>query len=237
MNQSTSLKQLVLDLCLPDDATFDNFYAGPNQELVKILQNLDNPMTQFVYLWGEVGCGRTHLLLASAAFYRRSNVVTTCLPLKDLKGFSPKILENLEQLSLLCLDDLDAIVGYKQWEEEILHCFNRLQQQQKTIIISANATPNALPFVLPDLKSRMASGIIQKVNPLDDKHKVAALQWRAQTLGLNLPKAAASFLLSRCSRDTTSLFSLLKKLDRAALEAQRILTIPFIKQVIDKLPS
>jgi DnaA-homolog protein len=262
MSRFVHPQQTALNLCLPDYATFDNFYIGQNDEqnvgengedatvvgdhsagnrhLVHILHNvIGNPLARLIYLWGEKGCGRTHLLLACCAYYREQNLPVAYIPLRDLRqqahgdGESPQqILENLEQMSLLCFDDVDGIAGDVQWEEALFHCFNRLQDHQNSIIVAANATPYALSLKLADLQSRLASGVISEVKALSDEQKVAALQFRAEKLGLNLAPATATFLLNHCARDSASLFALLKKLDHASLRAQRGLTIPFIKQAL-----
>jgi DnaA family protein len=141
-------------------------------------------------------------------------------------------MENLEHLELLCLDDIDAIVGKRHWEEAIMHCFNQMQQQQHRLIVSANATPQALAFTLPDLRSRMASCMIYKVNEMSNQQKLEALQFRANALGLTLTNKTALFLLNHCARDTHSLFNTLRQLDRAALQAKSKITVPFIKRTL-----
>lgn len=228
------LTQLALNLCLPDTATWENFYVGDNAELVLQLQQLDqNPSAaQLTYLWGAAGSGRSHLLAACCWQFHEQNLKAAYLPLTELKSSSPKVLENLEHLELLCLDDLDAVIGKRHWEEAIMHCFNQLQHQQHRLIVSANATPHALAFALPDLQSRMASGMICKVNELNDQQKIEALQLRAKTLGLALTTKTAQFLLRHCKRDTHTLFSTLRQLDRAALQAKSKLTTAFIKRVL-----
>lgn len=237
-NDDTNSRQLVLNFCLPDLISFANFYAGSNQNVVDVLHNFTtSPLTSFIYLWGEHGCGLTHLLLSCCNYHHEQGIATAYIPLKDLKGSSPKILENLENMNLLCIDDLDAVAGYPHWEEALFHCFNRLQQRHCNIVVGANAAPQALPLRLPDLKSRMMSGMIYEIKQLTDEQRVAALQFRAEKLGLMLSRRAATFLLYRYSRDTNKLFALLKDLDQASLHARRSLTIPFIKQFLQFAPG
>jgi DnaA-homolog protein len=230
---TTNEQQLVLNLRHPDIATFSNFYPGDNNALLTILQNItNNQLMHYMYLWGEKGCGKTHLLMSCCAHHREKNLATAYIPLHDLKGSSPHILENLENIDVVCLDDLDEVAHQPQWAESILHCFNRVQQLQHHIIISAKATPSALICQLADLTSRLASGIIHKIQPLNNVQKMQALQLCAAQRGLILPTPTATFLLNHCDRDTTSLFTMLKKLDLASLQTQRNLTIPFVKQVL-----
>ena len=225
-----SLQQLTLNLSWRDDATFENFYFGDNQGLINILRTLADSPVNFIYIWSGVGAGRTHLLLASGNQFGARELHSAYIPLQDFKQLSPEIFLDLYDLPLLCIDDLDAIVGLPEWEEAIFCCFNeRMNRKVKTLIV-ANATPQALNFILPDLKSRMSSGLLFELKALNDAHKLPALQLRAKFLGLDLPASTAKFLLTHYSRDTAALFVLLRKLDHASLAEQRCLTIPFVKQ-------
>jgi DnaA family protein len=89
------------------------------------------------------------------------------------------------------------------------------------------------PVVLPDLQSRLARLPVFQVQALGDDERVAALQLRAQHRGLDLPDDTARYLLKRSRRDMASLYALLDKLDLEALRAQRRLTIPFVKGVLE----
>lgn len=234
MLNNTPSQQLVLNLRHPNTATFTNFYPGDNDALLTMLQNITTttPLMHYLYLWGEAGSGKSHLLMACCAYYRERNVTATYIPLRDLKGSSPHILENLENIDLVCLDDIDTVIKQPHWAEAILHCFNRLQQLQRHIIISARISPTAIVCPLADLTSRLAGGVTQQIQPLNNDQKIHALQFAATHLGLTLSNQTATFLLNHCERDTNSLFYLLKKLDDASLQAQRNLTIPFVKKIL-----
>lgn len=220
--------QLTLNIRLRDDATFDNFYAENNRQLIAHLCALIKNK-QFTYIWGPPGAGRSHLLQACCHAANQQGLSSIYLPLALL---SPQILEDLEKISLVCIDDIHKIVGQPAWEEAIFHIFNKLPEQNSTLLISANNPVHALPFLLADLKSRLAGGVIFQVQSLTDQEKLAALQMRAKIRGLDIPHEVAEFLLNRCTRDTTNLFSILDKLDQASLAAQHKLTIPFVKSVL-----
>jgi DnaA-homolog protein len=230
MNQ---LRQLALNLCLKDAATFANFFVGTNKQLINILKNLhkDNSPS-FIYLWGNHGIGKSHLLSALCQSFSEHGLVAAYLPLEDAKQLDPQIFEDLEKLDLLCIDDLDLIAGNRLWEENVFHCFNKIIEYRKRIVITANAAPLALPLVLPDLKSRMSGGLVFEAHALSDEEKIAGLILRAKLRGLELTETVAQFLLYHYPRDTKSLFATLDQLDKAALTAQRKLTIPFVKNVL-----
>lgn len=228
-----NFKQLALNLCLKDAATFVNFFVGTNEQLVKTLGGLNTSNeTRFVYVWGKHGAGKTHLLSALSQLFGEHGKTASYLPIEEMMQLDPQILEDLETLDLLCVDDLNLIAGNPGWEESFFHCFNKIMEHGKQIVITANAAPLALPLALPDLKSRMASGLIFEVQALSDAEKIAGLKLRAALRGLELNDVVAQFLLHHYARDTKNLFATLEQLDKAALTAQRKLTIPFVKNVL-----
>jgi len=228
-----NLKQLALNLCLKDAATFVNFFVGANKQLINVLCNLDaDNKTHFVYVWGKHGAGKSHLLSALCQLFGEHDHAAAYLPLEEATQLDPKMLEDLEKLDLLCVDDLNLIAGNVVWEEKFFHCFNKIVEHGKQIVITANVAPLALPLVLSDLKSRMTSGLIFEVQVLNDVEKIQGLKLRAKLRGLELNDVVAQFLLHHYARDTKSLFATLDQLDQAALAAQRKLTIPFVKNVL-----
>ena len=198
-----NLNQLSLNLCLKDAATFSNFFVGTNEQLIKVLNNLvTNPKDKFVYFWGQPGTGKSHLLNALCQEFSEHNLKTVYLPLEDTKQLDPQIFDDLEQLDLLCLDDLNLVANNILWEEKIFHCFNKIIVHGKRIVITAHTAPQFLPLILPDLKSRMASGLIFEIQPLTDDEKMAGLKLRAKLRGLELNDPAAQYLLHHYARDT-----------------------------------
>lgn len=243
-------KQLILNLRHPEELTFDNFYIknflnqaknnSPeneipenNEYIKKLLQNIFFTTYKFLYLWGEQGCGKTHLLLATNNYYRDSNSSIVYLPIKDLIDADYKILDNLENKSMVLIDDLDLLINFKNWNEILFHFFNRIQQNNHCLIVTAKHRPQDLQCTLPDLSSRLASGITFNIKSLDENDKIIALQIMANKKGLTLSEKTAKFLINHCQRDTASLFQLLEHLDQASMYEQRNLTIPFIKKILN----
>lgn len=225
--------QLTLSLHVGETATFANFHPDKNQKLLTYLQQfLAGKVEPYVYLWGHAGVGCTHLLQASCQQIHEQGGRAVYLPLKQLHEFKPELLDDLENLALICIDDLDVIKGNKLWEEALFHLYNRVQNSTSRLLIAAHAVPAELGLLLPDLRSRLASSLIFQVHELSDADKLAALQLRAKQRGLELPTDVGQFLLHRFPRDLPALSGALEQLDQASLAAQRKLTIPFIKQVL-----
>ncbi len=221
--------QLPLRIGLRDSATFSNFHSGDNAAASHTLQQ---GMEPFVYLWGAEGAGKSHLLQAACHAVTEAGGGAIYLPLSEPEGLIPEMLEGMEQMSLVCLDDLQAVAGDSEWEQAIFHLYNRLRDSGCRLIAAADTSPGGLQLALPDLVSRLGWGPVYQLHILSDEQKSEALQLRAANRGMELSPEVASYLMSRASRDMHALFALLERLDEVSLAAQRRLTIPFVREVI-----
>jgi DnaA family protein len=223
-------RQLALPLGFDPDQDFRQYSAGRNLEVVTHLSDAATaagPAT--LLLWGPEGSGKTHLLNACCALAHGRQRGTAYLPLGQLHPHGPAILEGLEYLEVVSLDDLDQVAGNPEWETGLFNLFNRLRERQGVWIASAAMPPQQLPFRLPDLISRLSWGMTLRLHPLGDEDILQALSLRARAKGLDLPPAVGRYLFTHARRDLPALLKLLDQLDRASLEAQRKLTIPFVK--------
>lgn len=227
--------QLPLGIKLRDEATFANYHAGPNAQVIAGLRELASPagaQQSQIYLWGASGSGRSHLLQAACHEAAASGLLAMYLPLSDLLDHDPSLFEGMEQFDLLCLDELESLAGNPGWEEGLFHLYNRLRDHGGKLLVAADAAPRALGLTLPDLSSRLAWGVVFQLQNLDDQDKQQMLQLRAALRGLQLPDEVARYILSRGARGMGELFTALERLDQASLQAQHRLTIPFVKRVM-----
>ncbi|WP_299495303.1 DnaA inactivator Hda [uncultured Shewanella sp.] len=233
--KSSSPLQLSLPVSLPDDETFHSYYpAAGNDELIQCLQDCaQGKAKQAVFVWGPEKSGRTHLMHAACAQANDLGRSSFYIPLGIHASISTALLEGLENIDLVCIDDVDAIAGHPLWEEAIFDLYNRLiEQAHSALIVSAKVSPTDSGFVLPDLVSRMQWGLNYQLQPMADEEKLAALQRRSAMRGLQLPDDVGRFLLNRLARDLRTLFDVLDRLDKASLIHQRKLTIPFVKEML-----
>jgi DnaA family protein len=230
----------LLALKFPDDETFASFYPGQNASLLTQLRNsvvgLGEPV---LYMWGEAGSGRSHLLHALCSEVDERGESVAYIPLHHYQGMTLDIFENMEKVSLVCIDNIDAIAGNKKWEKALFDFYNRWSDNKNnrtvgsSLILCANTLPKQLNIKLDDLVSRLEWGACYYLSPLSDEDKLGALQLRAQLKGMKLPVDVGRFLLNRLSREMGTLLKTLDKLDNASLVAKRKLTIPFVKEVLE----
>lgn len=226
-------KQFPLMLSLKHSATLDNFVLGSNSQAVaEIYSCTKTKHGGYLYLWGLGGTGKSHLITSAAKAGDDNGLAVAYIPLSRAPELSHEILTDIEHMDLVCLDDIHHIAGDQIWEEALFHLFNRTRELATNLIITANCSPSALQLNLPDLVSRLTSGLSYRLAPLDDATKMELLQDRAEKRGMELTVETADYILKHHSRDTASLLAFLEQLDHASLAAQRKLTIPFVRSLI-----
>lgn len=227
-------KQLALAIRLNDEATLTGFNWSKNELLQQQLHNmLTLKENRLLYLWGSTGSGKSHLLQASCQAIN-STESAIYLPLSLLKEWGPQAIEGLEDQALVCIDDIHLIATDPAWEEALFHLYNKIKDMDHgLLIISGNQPPNSLPIKLADLRSRLSWGLVIQLLELNDEDKINTLKWHALRRGFDLPSSVGQFLLNRCSRNMHDLHQLLNRLDDASLVAQRKITIPFVKDILN----
>jgi DnaA family protein len=231
--------QLTLSVQLPDDETFGSYLSESNHLVVSQLklfieqnQTTKSNEPNSFYLFGLTGVGKSHLLHACSTYAAKLNKTSVCLSCAELLLLSVEVLDGLEQIDVICLDDIELIADNTVWQQAIFDLYNRVLEQNNCLLISGDQSATQLGLSLPDLVSRLTWGFTEQVKPLDDDEKVTALQYRASKRGLTLSSEAANFLLNRLSREMGNLITSLDILDKASIREQRKITIPFIKDVL-----
>ncbi|MCQ8179839.1 DnaA regulatory inactivator Hda [Methylomonas sp. SURF-1] len=229
--------QIPLQFEFQTNQTFSSYYAGNNSEILDQLQKLaTGGAEQQIYLWGETGSGKSHLLQACCQFATKANQEPFYLAIAPNRLPNPALLEGLEHLELVCLDNIQHIAGNPDWEHAFFNFYNAHRQANHRLLLAADCPPKYLSFELPDLKTRMGWGLTLKIQPLRDDQLIDALTHKARFLGFDIPPAVGRFLLKHYVHDMAALWLLLDKIDRATLAAQRKLTIPFLKQILGETP-
>lgn len=225
--------QLPLALSLSPRMSFDDFVPGPNLEALNRLQHIAAGVdSSAVYLFGPPGTGKSHLLQAACVHAAEVGGRAQYLPLAGHGELHPGMVEGLEAMDLVCIDDIDAVAGMPDWEQALLHLYNRIRDRRQPLVMAGTASPGTSALGLADLRSRLGWGVVYQLRALDDEGKLLAVQRRAAAQGFELPREVAEFMLRHCARDLVSLLAVLRRLDTASLAAQRRLTIPFVKGML-----
>lgn len=225
--------QLPLALRYPPDQRLDTF-AGDAARVAQLraFAHGGDPV-RMLLLAGPAGTGKTHLALAVCAEADGAGQRAGYLPLASAAGRLRAALEALHAFDLVALDGLEAVAGDADDELALFDFHNRMHDGGRRLLYTAHAAPDALPLRLPDLRSRLSQCTRVTLDRLDDAGRGEVLRLRAQRRGLQIDAAAIDWLLRRAGRDLGGLAALLDRLDAASLAAQRRITVPFLRQVLE----
>lgn len=227
--------QMALPFSFDAASSFENFHVGPNVAAVEALREVTKKGgTPVLFLHGADGTGKSHLLQATFRAALAAERRAVYLPMDQAVLLDPSAVDNFDRYGLVCVDDVQRVAGTEPWQRALLTLIDSLKQKGGSFVASARGAPGNIKRLLPDLVSRLAWGPVYPLQALTDAEKIQALQERARRRGFELPDDTAKFLLNRLQRDMATLCATLDTLDAASLEAQRKVTVPFVKSVIEK---
>lgn len=173
-------------------------------------------------IWGEAGCGKTHLLHLWAARVG-GRVIASLLPDAGRPG------------GPLALDDIEIGSGD---ERRLLHLLNAAAEAKRPVLLAARTPPARWPVALPDLASRLRATAAVGIGPADDLLLAALLMRLLAERQLAVPQAVQSWLLLRLPRTPAAVREVVARLDRAALAAggavTRALAIAVLEEMVEE---
>lgn len=227
--------QMPLPMGLRDSSVFASFFAGRNLAVVDtLLTLLTRSQPVCVWLHGPRASGKTHLLQASCVRIGEAGGASAYVPMR-IFAQHPESISGYGELAMVALDDIEAVAGHAAWERELFRLHQQLEERGGRLLVASQSVPGALDFKLRDLASRLNGGLVLTLQALDEQEQQRALQLRAELRGFELPEDTIQFLQRRLPRDMESLCAFLDQLDQASLAAQRKLTVPFVREVLEEL--
>ena len=216
------MQQLLLEFAPPPPPTLENFSPGKNGAALKALREALQGGERFVFLWGRSGSGKMHLLrgFAEAA---KAGRAATYIPASNADWARAGALEAAAVDDVARLDESGQVA--------LFDLCNHLRGSGEALAASADAPPAQLAL-RPDLRSRLASGIVLQLRPLDDEDKAAALREHAAARGMALAPDLIRHLLTHFDRDMGTQIAMLDALDKVSLERKRPITLPLVKEAL-----
>ncbi len=219
------MKQLLLDIDAEHPHTLDTFVVGQNAEAAHLLRLFAQRQSssygeRAVYLWGEAGAGKSHLLQA-LAFDAAARYIPADAPLEAFE-YSPGI-------NLYLLDDCQQIPAEAQIAA--FNLFNQVKEHQ-AFFIAVGALPPAILDVREDLRTRLGWGLIYQLHGLTDEDKIAALEGTVAARGITIPAGVLPYLITHFRRDMPSLSAMVETLVTVSLETKRPITLHLLREVM-----
>jgi len=217
------MTQMLLGISPDWIPTLDNFVAGHNVELLTVLNHaLSSAQAErSIYIWGEAGSGKSHLLQAAV-----NKVITLGLSAVYARGSVP------EPAQVVVLDDVELLDDAAQIA--LFELYNRVRESGGMLLVSGTVAPAHLKL-RDDLRTRLAWGLIYQVQALSDEEKALALHQHAQARGFVLSHEVTQYLLRHGRRDFPALLGVLDALDEHCLRLKRVASVPLLKEVMQML--
>ena len=207
--------------------TFDTFVVGKSNEFAHAASRAvaEQPSKAYnpLFLYGGVGMGKTHLMHAIGHMIKKRNPAMK-LSYVSAEKFTIEVINSLRfdrmisfrdrfhTVDVLLVDDIQFIAGKERTQEEFFHTFNELYDHQKQIVISSDSAPKSTPGLVERLRSRFEWGLLVDVQPPDLETKMAILDKKAESEGIQLPEDVRIFIATRTKSSIRELEGTLVKL-------------------------
>ena len=224
--------------------TFDNFIVGSSNELAYAAskQICDYEVGDFnpLYIYSDVGLGKTHLLLSIHrnltlknvnSIYTSSERFTNeyILAIKERK--TDEFRKRYRNCEALLIDDIQFLGGKTQTQEGFFHTFNELFLSNKKIIIAGDD-----PMKLVDLESRLVSrfqsGLVVDIQAPDYETKVAIIEHKASSFNLNLNEEIIDYVANLCQVNIRQIESIINRLKAMSSLTNQTISLENAKSMI-----
>jgi DnaA family protein len=214
------MTQMLLGIAPEWTPALDNFVAGRNVELLSALRQALDVTTgeRGLYIWGEAGSGKSHLLQAAVGGARAAG-----LSAEYARGKVP------DAAQVVAVDDVESLDDAAQIA--LFALYNRQRENGGMLLVSGTQAP-AFLSLRDDLRTRLGWGLVYQVHALNDSEKAQALRQHAQARGFELPNEVTTYLLRHGRRDLPALLATLDALDEHCLRLKRMASVPLLKQVM-----
>ncbi|MDH5552424.1 MAG: DnaA regulatory inactivator Hda [Nitrosomonas sp.] len=221
------MQQLLLDIAPPASPTLDNFLPGRNNELCALLRRVATNQEQerFIYIWGDPGCGKSHLLQAMTQEMSQKGLNAAHFPCKTHCDFNVD-----ETINGVMVDDVDLLDMPSQIK--LFNLYNQIRDESNAFLIVSGQLAPAQLNLRQDLVTRLGWGLVYRVHELMDEEKIRAMTHHATHCGFDLPQEVCDYLLRHQRRDLLSLIGTIDALGRYSLANKRQITVPLLRELL-----
>ena len=225
-------RQLALQIQINERASLDNFFISKNnnkaiQILKDLLERSNNGAQIFIDDLGSNG--KSYLLQAICNDFSNSNNSTIYIPMQKAINLEPSILEGINDLNLICLDDIDLISNQRDWELALFNLINECYEKDCFLLLSGSIDKLE---VIPDLISRIKKMEILRLKAIDDDELLRATQSISKNLNIEISDKNMNYLINNSRRDIKTVFRTLSQLEKESLERKKSIGLNLIKEVI-----
>lgn len=213
-----------------EEYTFENFIVGGSNKFAHAacVAVANNPGEVYnpLFIYGQSGLGKTHLMYAVANEVRRHDpkkkiIYVTCEEFTNelIEALAKKNIavnsafrEKYRQADVLLIDDVQFISRTEATQEEFFHTFNELFESHKQIIFTSDRPPKEINRLEDRLKTRFEWGLLADIQPPDMELRSAIIMKKAETVGLSLSPEVVRYLSDKLKSNIRQIEGSLKRL-------------------------
>jgi len=232
---------------------FEHFVVGDSNQLAYAasINVAENPGASYnpLFLYGGAGLGKTHLLNAighriladrphTKIIYttteRFVNEMINSIKNAKMDEFREKYRTNCD---LLLIDDIQFISAKSRTQEEFFHTFNTLYESHRQIVITSDSYPQDIPELEDRLRTRFQWGLIADIHPPDIETRIAILQKKAESAGIDIPDDVAMYIASAARSNVREIEGAMKRLAALSKMQGIPITLDFAREVLKEVMS
>ena len=207
--------------------TFDTYIVGSSNKFAHAaaLAVAANPAGAYnpLFIYGNSGLGKTHLLYAICNDIKKSNPDKTFLYIKG-DDFTNELIDSIRknttsefhqkyrQTDVLLVDDIQFIAGKDSTQEEFFHTFNSLYEAKKQIVLTSDRPPKEIQTLEDRLRTRFEWGLIADIQPPDFETRIAIVKRKAELLDIKIPNEVCEYISKKLKNNIRQLEGAVKKM-------------------------
>ncbi len=227
--------------------SFENFVVGASNQFAHAasmaVANQPGENYNPLFIYGGVGLGKTHLVNAIGhrvvakrpspkVLYFSSESFMNELIASLRRDKMDEFKSKFRNVDILIVDDVQFLAGKERTQEEFFHTFNSLYESHKQIVLTSDKFPKEIPGLEDRLRNRFEWGLIADIQPPDIETRIAILQKKAETEGVQLPQNVAIFLATNIDSNVRELEGSLTRLGAFASLTKAVITVELAKDVL-----
>ncbi len=238
-------------LPFPDRYTFETFVPGPSNRFahaaaLAVAEAAPSKAYNPLFIWGDVGLGKTHLLRAIANHMERLNpslrakyVTSEQFITEFIKAVRERAAYQFQRryrdVDVLLVDDIQFLARAEETQTEFFHTFNALHAAEHQIVIASDRPPQDLSGMEERLRNRFRWGLCVDVQPPDLETRIAILQLKARREGLEVPDEVHELIASRFEHNIRELEGALLRVAAFASLLRKQIDIRIAERAVEDL--
>ena len=210
-----------------EEYTFERFVVGSSNKFAHAAARAvaDNPGHSYnpLYIYGESGLGKTHLLYAIAnsihqnkpglsVVYVKGDTFTNELIQAIREGRNQEFRDKYRSADIFLMDDVQFVAGRASTQEEMFHTFNTLYEDKKQIVFTADRPPKEMLRLEDRLKTRFEWGLLADIQPPDYETRMAIIKNKAIRMGVELPEEVLIYVAENITSNVRQIEGTVKKI-------------------------